>query len=52
MTDRIEALIRARRLLGDRPLPLRPAEAEGGCGVVGLAASIPVLGRHILAPCA
>ncbi len=52
MTDRIEALIRARRLLGDRPLPPRPAEAEGGCGVVGLAASIPVLGRHILAPCA
>ena len=52
MTDRLEALVRARRSLGDRPLPLRPAEAEGGCGVVGLAASIPVLGRHILAPCA
>ncbi|HEY3248306.1 MAG TPA: glutamate synthase [bacterium] len=26
-------------------------EAEGGCGVVGLASSIPVLGRHILVPC-
>jgi glutamate synthase domain-containing protein 1 len=27
------------------------AEAEGGCGVVGLASSIPVHGRHILVPC-
>ncbi len=51
MTDRSETLTRARGPLA-RSVPLRPAEAEGGCGVVGLAASVPVLGRHILAPCA
>src|SRR2546425_466946 len=27
------------------------AEAEGGCGVVGLACTVPVVGRHMLAPC-
>ncbi len=27
------------------------AEAEGGCGVVGLACTTPVVGRHILVPC-
>jgi glutamate synthase domain-containing protein 1/glutamate synthase domain-containing protein 3 len=26
------------------------AAAEGGCGVVGLAASVPVVGRHLVAP--
>lgn len=26
-------------------------EAEGGCGVVGLACTAPAVGRHILAPC-
>ena len=51
MSDARAALIRARRALAV-PVPERPAEAEGGCGVVGLAASIPVYGRHILAPCA
>src|SRR5512137_1464591 len=25
-------------------------EAEGGCGVVGLASSVPIAGRHILEP--
>jgi glutamate synthase domain-containing protein 3 len=28
------------------------SEAEGGCGVVGLASTVPVRGRHILVPCA
>jgi len=32
-------------------VPLRRAEAEGGCGVIGLAASVPVPGRHVLASC-
>lgn len=27
-----------------------PQEAEGGCGVVGLASSVPIEGRHILEP--
>jgi glutamate synthase domain-containing protein 1/glutamate synthase domain-containing protein 3 len=31
--------------------PQSKSEAEGGCGVVGLASSIPVHGRHILVPC-
>lgn len=33
------------------PLQARKTEAEGGCGVVGLAATVPVGGRHILVPC-
>ena len=33
------------------PLPGRQKAAdEGGCGVVGLAASIPVVGRHLVVP--
>jgi glutamate synthase domain-containing protein 1/glutamate synthase domain-containing protein 3 len=40
-----------RRLVADLPLPpVHKAAAEGGCGVVGLAASIPVSGRHLIAP--
>ena len=30
--------------------PIHKADAEGGCGVVGLAASVPVAGRHLIAP--
>ena len=29
-------------------LGLRKAEAEGGCGVIGIASSIPIAGRHLL----
>ena len=42
------------RLLASRPGPLPPTgrrdedAAEGGCGVIGLAASVPVAGRHLL----
>ncbi|MDR7554382.1 MAG: glutamate synthase [Armatimonadota bacterium] len=37
---------------GPRPRPaVRRAEAEGGCGVIGLAASVPVPGRHVLVSC-
>ncbi|MGH7753802.1 MAG: glutamate synthase, partial [Gemmatimonadales bacterium] len=28
--------------------PLRKAEAEGGCGVIGIACSEPIAGRHLL----
>jgi glutamate synthase domain-containing protein 1/glutamate synthase domain-containing protein 3 len=50
--DRAE---RVARLLASRParsgepwaLP-RKDEAEGGCGVIGMAASVPVRGRHLL----
>lgn len=52
----IAQLIRSREALRPKEaarglLPGRKVEAEGGCGVVGVAASIPVVGRHILAPC-
>jgi glutamate synthase domain-containing protein 1/glutamate synthase domain-containing protein 3 len=32
------------------PLARHKAAEEGGCGVVGLAASVPVAGRHLIAP--
>ena len=45
-----------RRLDSGLPVPpflrSQKSEAEGGCGVVGLASTTPVLGRHILVPCA
>ncbi len=45
----IESVIRSRRTLrGSAEIPVRPAEAEGGCGVIGMAASVPVPGRHLL----
>lgn len=49
----IQHLLRSREALrAEVPLPGTKVEAEGGCGVVGLASSIPVVGRHILVPCA
>src|SRR5437899_959759 len=44
----IESLIASRRSLKENAPPLRPTEAEGGCGVIGMAASVPVAGRHLL----
>ncbi|HEX9133766.1 MAG TPA: hypothetical protein VF844_15860, partial [Ktedonobacteraceae bacterium] len=45
----IEALIASRRSLEAAPSNTRlQAEAEGGCGVIGMAASVPVAGRHLL----
>jgi glutamate synthase domain-containing protein 1/glutamate synthase domain-containing protein 3 len=32
------------------PLHVRKREAEGGCGVLGLACTVPVAGRHLLPP--
>src|SRR5260370_40565739 len=45
----IESLIAPRSPLKET-LPLRPgqAEAEGGCGVIGMAASVPISGRRLL----
>jgi glutamate synthase domain-containing protein 1/glutamate synthase domain-containing protein 3 len=45
----IEAIIRSRRSL-ERPdsIPLHKGEAEGGCGVIGIASSVPLPGRHLL----
>ena len=47
----VERVIASRRGLrpGAPAIPLlRPAEAEGGCGVIGIASSEPVAGRHLL----
>ena len=46
------SVIESRRWMADA-VKMRGAastEAEGGCGVVGLASSVPVAGRHILSP--
>src|SRR6266849_7188946 len=45
----IESLIASRSPLKGT-LQLRPgqAEVEGGCGVIGMAASVPIAGRHLL----
>src|SRR5215831_17604281 len=45
----VEALITSRRSLKEGAAKaLLQAEAEGGCGVIGMAASVPVAGRHLL----
>jgi glutamate synthase domain-containing protein 1/glutamate synthase domain-containing protein 3 len=45
----IEALIASRcSLQAAISNPRLQAEAEGGCGVIGMAASVPVAGRHLL----
>ncbi|MGH2619780.1 MAG: glutamate synthase, partial [Anaerolineales bacterium] len=46
-----EQILRARAgLMGphDSPLTVRKTEAEGGCGVIGIASSVPIEGRHLL----
>jgi hypothetical protein len=45
----IGALIASRRSLeAVATNPRLQAEAEGGCGVIGMAASVPIAGRHLL----
>ncbi|MBC7226343.1 MAG: glutamate synthase [Thermoflexales bacterium] len=46
-----ERIIRSREgLVALAPAPQRSREAaEGGCGVLGLAANIPIAGRHVMA---
>jgi glutamate synthase domain-containing protein 1/glutamate synthase domain-containing protein 3 len=45
----VDAILASRRSL-PRPaaLPVRKSEAEGGCGVIGMASSVLVEGRHLL----
>lgn len=52
MNTTAERIISSRKgLMEGLPLPGRQKAAdEGGCGVVGLAASLPVAGRHLVAP--
>src|SRR5712692_2964030 len=49
--EAIRQLIASRRDLDAFPSVSVKAEAEGGCGVLGLACTVPVVGRHLLAPC-
>jgi glutamate synthase domain-containing protein 1/glutamate synthase domain-containing protein 3 len=52
IADTTQAIMAARLRAKDqsrRPSPQKAAE-EGGCGVVGFAASVPVRGRHIFEP--
>src|SRR5262249_4567295 len=45
----IQALIASRGSLESIATnPLLQAEAEGGCGVIGLAANVPIAGKHLL----
>jgi len=52
MSDALELLISSRDWMRSCSLPSgsRALEAEGGCGVVGVASSIQIVGRHILNP--
>lgn len=53
MSDRFSApdrIIASRSSIASFAAPLRKTEAEGGCGVIGLAASVPIEGRHLLPP--
>lgn len=44
-----ERLIASRGpLVAGQGVPLRKAEAEGGCGVIGIASSQPLAGKHLL----
>ena len=45
-----ERIIESRRelMLGMPPVQRAPDAAEGGCGVLGFAATVPIAGRHVL----
>jgi len=47
--DRIEALLAATARLPRPASPAASQEAEGGCGVIGTASSVPIPGRALLA---
>ena len=46
----VDRILRSRAHLVERAdaVPTRGAEAEGGCGVVGVASSVPLAGRHLI----
>lgn len=49
MTDTSEFIINSRKsLINGLTLPLRKLEAEGGCGVLGVACSVPIKGKNLL----
>ena len=52
MTEDTQALLDSRRwmIASCSDGPVRSQEAEGGCGVVGIASSVQLPGKHILGP--
>lgn len=44
----IDRFINSRNYLNSSAIPFRKSEAEGGCGVIGLACEEKVAGRHLL----
>ena len=50
MTDRSEKILNSRKAMLDLAPAFKRSEdaAEGGCGVLGLAANIPIAGKHVL----
>jgi len=48
--DLIARILQSRAGLGRPDLPVKKSAEEGGCGVTGFIASIPVAGRHIHEP--
>ncbi len=51
MSEQARAIIESRSwMAGCAASGSRMMEAEGGCGVVGLASSVPIAGKHILGP--
>ena len=52
MTEGTRALLESREWMTSfrTNTPAHSQEAEGGCGVVGIASSVPLAGKHILGP--
>jgi len=51
MIDASKLIVNSRKsLTSEVPVSSRKIEAEGGCGVLGIACSVPIKGKHLLAP--
>jgi len=53
MAERPETILDSRRELAiqNRKSEIKKQEAEGGCGVIGLASSKPIKGKYLITPC-
>lgn len=53
MSERPETIINSRRGIasGQQSTTSSKQEAEGGCGVIGLASSKPIKGKYLITPC-
>ncbi len=51
LTQRVTQIVDSRKhLIGGTHEPVKKAEGEGGCGVLGLASTLPIPGRHLHRP--